>query len=39
MAGLSAEYDGYRRFYADETGPSAAGFTGDQRFFLAFAQA
>jgi putative endopeptidase len=39
VAGLSASYDGYRRFYGDKAGPSAAGFTGDQRFFLAFAQA
>src|SRR5258708_9454267 len=39
VAGLSASYDGYRRFYGDKAGPSGAGFTGDQRFFLAFAQA
>src|SRR5258708_32213727 len=39
VAGLSASYDGYRRFYGDKAGPAAAGFTGDQRFFLAFAQA
>jgi len=38
VAGLSASYDGYRRFYNDKPAPSAAGFSGDQRFFLAFAQ-
>jgi len=37
-AGLSASYDGYRRAYGDKPAPSAGGFTGDQRFFLAFAQ-
>jgi putative endopeptidase len=38
VAGLSASYDGYRRFYGDKPAPSSAGFKGDQRFFLAFAQ-
>ncbi len=38
VAGLSASFDGYRRFYGDKPAPSAEGFTGDQRFFLAFAQ-
>jgi putative endopeptidase len=38
VAGLSASYDGYRRFYGDKPAPSAEGFKGDQRFFLAFAQ-
>jgi len=37
-AGLSASYDGYRRAYGDKPAPAAGGFTGDQRFFLAFAQ-
>lgn len=39
VAGLSASYDGYRRFYGDKPAPPAQGLTGDQRFFLAFAQA
>jgi putative endopeptidase len=38
VAGLSASYDGYRRFYGDKPAPSADGLTGDQRFFLSFAQ-
>jgi putative endopeptidase len=38
VAGLSASYDGYRRAYGDKPAPSASGFKGDQRFFLAFAQ-
>ncbi len=38
VAGLSASYDGYRRAYGDKPAPSSAGFSGDQRFFLAFAQ-
>src|SRR3954469_4498120 len=38
VAGLSASYDGYRRAYGGKPAPSADGFTGDQRFFLAFAQ-
>jgi putative endopeptidase len=37
-AGLSASDDGYRRAYSDKPAPAAGGFTGDQRFFLAFAQ-
>jgi putative endopeptidase len=37
-AGLSAAYDGYRRAYGGKPAPSADGFTGDQRFFLSFAQ-
>ena len=39
VAGLSAAYDGYRAAYGDKEAPSANRFTGDQRFFLAFAQA
>jgi putative endopeptidase len=38
VAGLSASYDGYRNAYGGKPAPSAQGFTGDQRFFLAFAQ-
>jgi putative endopeptidase len=38
VAGLSASYDGYRRAYGGKPAPSADGLTGDQRFFLAFAQ-
>ncbi|MGA8806728.1 MAG: M13 family metallopeptidase [Thermoanaerobaculia bacterium] len=38
VAGLSASYDGYRRAYGGKPAPSAGGLTGDQRFFLAFAQ-
>jgi putative endopeptidase len=38
VAGLSASYDGYRAGYGGKPAPSAQGFTGDQRFFLAFAQ-
>jgi putative endopeptidase len=38
VAGLSASYDGYRHSYGDKAAPAAGGFSGDQRFFLAFAQ-
>jgi putative endopeptidase len=38
VAGLSAAYDGYRAAYGGRPAPSAQGFTGDQRFFLSFAQ-
>jgi putative endopeptidase len=38
VAGISASYDGYRNAYGGKSAPSAQGFTGDQRFFLAFAQ-
>jgi putative endopeptidase len=38
VAGLSASYDGYRASYGGKPAPSAQGFTGDQRFFLSFAQ-
>ena len=38
LAGLSASFDGYRRAYGDKQAPAANGFTGDQRFFIAFAQ-
>ncbi len=38
VAGISASYDGYRSAYGGKSAPDAQGFTGDQRFFLAFAQ-
>ena len=38
VAGISASYDGYRSAYGDKPASDADGFTGDQRFFLAFAQ-
>jgi putative endopeptidase len=39
VAGLSASYDGYRVAYAGKEAPTANGYSGDQRFFIAFAQA
>jgi putative endopeptidase len=39
VAGLSAAYDAYRVAYGGKPAPGAQGFTGDQRFFLAFGQA
>lgn len=38
VAGLSAAYDGYRNAYGGKPAPDAQGFTGDQRFFLAYGQ-
>jgi putative endopeptidase len=38
VAGLSASYDGYRAAYGNKEAPSANGLSGDQRFFVAFAQ-
>jgi putative endopeptidase len=38
VAGLSASYDAYRASLGGKEGPAAQGFTGDQRFFLSFAQ-
>ncbi|MBS0411295.1 MAG: M13 family metallopeptidase [Proteobacteria bacterium] len=38
VAGLCAAYDGYRASLGGAAAPSDQGFTGDQRFFLAFAQ-
>jgi putative endopeptidase len=38
VAGLSASYDGYRSAYGGKPAPDTQGFTGDQRFFLSFAQ-
>jgi putative endopeptidase len=39
VAGLSASYDAYRSAHGGRPAPEKVGFTGDQRFFLAFAQA
>jgi putative endopeptidase len=39
VAGISAAFDGYRKAYGDKPAPDLDGFTGDQRFFIAFAQA
>jgi putative endopeptidase len=39
VAGVSAAFDGYRKAYGDKSAPDLDGFTGDQRFFIAFAQA
>jgi len=38
VAGISASYDGYRHSYGGGYGLRAQGFSGDQQFFLAFAQ-
>lgn len=38
VAGLAAAYDAYRASLQGKEGPVIGGFTGDQRFFLAFAQ-
>jgi len=38
VAGLSVAYDGYRLSLGGREAPSAQGFTGDQQFFLSFAQ-
>jgi putative endopeptidase len=37
VAGISASYDGYRAAYGNSA-PVLQGFTGEQRFFLSFAQ-
>ena len=39
LAGLSAAYDGYRAAYDGKEAPPAQGFSGDQRFFIAYGQA
>jgi predicted metalloendopeptidase len=39
VAGLSAAYDAYRLAYAGKEAPAAQGLSGDQQFFLSFAQA
>lgn len=38
LAGLSVAYDGYRTAYGGKPAPDSQGFTGDQRFFLAYGQ-
>ncbi|MGN6357270.1 MAG: M13 family metallopeptidase [Novosphingobium sp.] len=38
VAGLAAAYDAYRASLGGKEAPVIGGFTGDQRFFLAFAQ-
>ena len=38
-AGLTVAYEAYRTAYGGKEAPSVAGFTGDQQFFIAFAQA
>jgi predicted metalloendopeptidase len=38
LAGLNAAYDAYRMANGGREGPAMQGFTGDQQFFLAFAQ-
>jgi putative endopeptidase len=39
LAGLAAAYDAYRRSLRGEQAPVVQGFTGDQQFFISFAQA
>jgi predicted metalloendopeptidase len=39
LAGLAAAYDGWRRALGGKPAPEALGFTGDQQFFLSWAQA
>jgi len=38
VAGISAAYDGYHASLAGKTAPKQDGFSGDQQFFIAFAQ-
>jgi putative endopeptidase len=38
VAGLSAAFDAYRSAYGGKPAPDSQGFTGDQRFFLAYGQ-
>ena len=38
VAGISASYDGYRASLAGKAAPVQDGFSGDQQFFIAFAQ-
>jgi predicted metalloendopeptidase len=38
VAGLSAAYDAYHLAYRDERVPAVGGLSGDQQFFLSFAQ-
>jgi putative endopeptidase len=39
VAGVSASYDGYRAAFGDRAAERVDGFTGDQRFFIGYAQA
>jgi len=39
LAGLAAAYDGYRAAYGGKEAPTKNGLTGDQQFFVAYAQA
>src|SRR5690606_21023841 len=39
LAGLTIAYDGYKRSLGGKPAPVINGFTGDQRFFLGWAQA
>src|SRR5690606_29711679 len=39
VAGLAAAYDAYRASLGGKDAPAIGGFTGDQRFFIAYAQA
>ena len=39
VAGLAAAYDAYRHSLSGKEAPVIDGFTGDQRFFIAYAQA
>ncbi len=38
VAGISAAYDGYRASLAGQVAPTQEGLSGDQQFFIAFAQ-
>jgi len=38
VAGIAAAYDGYRAALSGKTAPIEDGFSGDQQFFIAFAQ-
>lgn len=38
VAGLAAAYDAYRTSLGGKEGPAVGGFTGDQQFFISFAQ-
>jgi putative endopeptidase len=38
VAGIAAAYDGYRASLGGKPAPERQGFTGDQQFFIAFAQ-
>ena len=38
LAGLAAAYDAYRRSLGGKPAPAVQGFTGDQQFFISFAQ-